>query len=136
MQDMNCTHVCHKICIQNLGQNQFSGVLIILTLGFEEFSSFILFECPCDRSYNKLYGNIYMYLPAALLFLFALLKQNNFWRLITGRCKDWVKKTDKNRLLYSPCIVKTIDPKCSKKNQFSEVTAIRRGISPTDCGNG
>ena len=38
---------------KGLGQTQFSGILVILTIGADELGNFIFFECPCDRSKNR-----------------------------------------------------------------------------------
>ena len=61
--------------------------MIILTVGVEEFASFVVFECPCDRSYNFRYGYIYMFAPAVVLFIAAMVRQKMFWHLITGCCR-------------------------------------------------
>ena len=112
------------------GQNQFSGVLIILTIGFEEFSSFMIFECPCDRRYNKLYGEIYMFVPAVLLFLFALLRQNLFWRLITGRCKE--------RATWWRMVGTSVrfSPKHSKMSRYSVIWTVTDHVTAMDSGTG
>ena len=65
----------------------FSSVLVVLTVGVEEFASFVVFECPCNRNLNRLYGLTYLFAPAIILFFIALVNQKMFWRLITGSCK-------------------------------------------------
>ena len=65
----------------------FSSVLVVLTVGVEEFASFVVFECPCNRNLNRLYGLTYLFAPAVILFFIALVNQKMFWRLITGSCK-------------------------------------------------
>ena len=65
----------------------FSSVLVVLTVGVEEFASFVVFECPCNRKLNRLYGLTYLFAPAIILFFITLVNQKMFWRLITGSCK-------------------------------------------------
>ena len=65
----------------------FSNLLVVMTIGIEEFASFVVFECPCDRSYNVQYGCAYLFAPALVLFFIALVNQKMFWRLLTGSCK-------------------------------------------------
>ena len=69
------------------GKNSFSSVLVVLTIGVEEFADFVVFECPCDRRYSKIYGCAYLLAPAIVLFCIALVNQKMFWRLLTGSCK-------------------------------------------------
>ena len=38
---------------KGLGQGQFSGILVVLTIGADELGNFIFFECPCNRSINR-----------------------------------------------------------------------------------
>ena len=38
---------------KGLSQSQFSGILVVLTVGADELGNFIFFECPCDRSINR-----------------------------------------------------------------------------------
>ena len=40
--------------LAKLGQGGgFSGVLVVLTISADEFSSFVNFECPCEKEANK-----------------------------------------------------------------------------------
>ena len=65
-------------------KNHFSNLLVIFTVSTEQLASFIVFECPCDRNYNLIYGMSYLFGPALLLFIIALANQPTFWKLITG----------------------------------------------------
>ena len=72
---------------QAFDKSKFSPALVILTVGVEEFASFVVFECPCNRDYNRNYGLIFMLAPAVVLFCATLVKQKMFWQLITGSCR-------------------------------------------------
>ena len=69
--------------ITNFGSKGGMGILVVLTITTEEVASFLMFECPCDNS-HFIYGLAYLFGPAAILFLAALLAQTRFWRLVTG----------------------------------------------------
>lgn len=66
------------------GNSMTNGILIVLTLGADEFSNFVTFECPCDDELKGLYSSCYLFGPALFLFMIAIVKQNMFWRMITG----------------------------------------------------
>jgi len=68
------------------GSSQFSGILIVLTVSADQFADFVHFECPCNRSINLVYALVYLLGPSITLFFLALLKQQMFWRLVTGAC--------------------------------------------------
>merc|ERR1711935_212858 len=76
-----------KMSVPKLGgSSQFSGILIVLTVSADQFADFVHFECPCNRSINLVYALVYLLGPSITLFFLALLKQQMFWRLVTGAC--------------------------------------------------
>ena len=47
----------------------FSNLLVIFTVCTQQLASFLVFECPCDRSYSQIYGLSYLLGPGIVLLI-------------------------------------------------------------------
>ena len=63
-----------------------NSLIIVVTIGFEELSKFLFFTCPCDREKHRLYGLLFIFAPAFLLWIIGMMAQERLWRLTTGLC--------------------------------------------------
>lgn len=61
------------------------GAVSLLTAGSERIFSVVVFECPCN-SWNLLYGAVFLWVPALVLFLLGLLLNSRSGRMLTGCC--------------------------------------------------
>lgn len=82
-----------------LGNGQFGGILVVLTVSADQFASFVTFECPCDRDINQYYALTFLLGPSIILFLMALLKQQMFWRLGMSFIRNQNRDIKKDKLM-------------------------------------
>ena len=64
---------------QENGEHGKNSLIFIVTIGFEELSKFLFFSCPCDRPRNKVYGLLFMFGPAFILWLIGILAQGMYF---------------------------------------------------------
>lgn len=62
-----------------------SALISLLVYSVKEFFKQKIFVCPLQR--YSLYGNLFIYGPAVVLFCISLLISENFWHLTTGVCR-------------------------------------------------
>ncbi|XP_078352581.1 calcium homeostasis modulator protein 6-like [Oculina patagonica] len=56
-----------------------------VVLGLKEFLNKLVFKCP--ERYYKLYSMMFIFVPAVLLFCFALIISRSFWKMMAGCCR-------------------------------------------------
>lgn len=62
------------------------GFMAIATIGSERLFSLFSFQCPCNRQQNFMYGLLYLFGPAVVLFSVGLFLSTRLWKLYTGCC--------------------------------------------------
>ncbi|KAM4693667.1 calcium homeostasis modulator protein 6-like [Discoglossus pictus] len=62
----------------------YSALSLLAAFGENAFSS-IVYKCPCN-SWNRMYGLVFLLVPALVLFLLGFLLSENMWRYLTGCC--------------------------------------------------
>lgn len=61
--------------VQQYQKHGRNGFIFVVTIGFEELAKFLFFACPCEYPENQTYGWAFIFAPAFLLFLIALISQ-------------------------------------------------------------
>ncbi|EDO43444.1 predicted protein [Nematostella vectensis] len=61
-----------------------SIIISLLVYAVKEFFKEAIFSCPAKG--HNLYGNLFLYGPAAILFCFSLLVSESFWHATTSTC--------------------------------------------------
>ncbi|KAM8792319.1 calcium homeostasis modulator protein 6-like [Rhynchonycteris naso] len=62
------------------------SLVTLLTAGGEQIFSTVVFQCPCSAKWNKVYGLVFLLVPALVLFLLTYVIRGRTWRLLTGCC--------------------------------------------------
>ncbi|XP_037698090.1 calcium homeostasis modulator protein 6 [Choloepus didactylus] len=62
------------------------GLVTLLTAGGERIFSTVVFQCPCNATWNLSYGLVFLLVPALALFLLGYVVSARTWRLLTGCC--------------------------------------------------
>lgn len=62
------------------------GLVTLLTVGGEKLFSQVVFQCPCNATWNLPYGLVFLLVPALALFLLGYALNTRTWRLLTGCC--------------------------------------------------
>ncbi|XP_057618720.1 calcium homeostasis modulator protein 6 [Chionomys nivalis] len=62
------------------------GLVTLLTVGGEKIFSQVVFQCPCNATWNLPYGLVFLLVPALALFLMGYALNTSTWRLLTGLC--------------------------------------------------
>ncbi|XP_005073330.1 calcium homeostasis modulator protein 6 [Mesocricetus auratus] len=62
------------------------GLVTLLTAGGEKIFSEVVFQCPCNATWNLPYGLVFLLVPALALFLLGYALSARTWRLLTGCC--------------------------------------------------
>lgn len=62
------------------------GVVTLLTVGGEKIFSQVVFQCPCNATWNLPYGLVFLLVPALALFLLGYALNTRTWRLLTSCC--------------------------------------------------
>ncbi|XP_039271874.2 calcium homeostasis modulator protein 6-like isoform X2 [Styela clava] len=64
------------------------NILIAMsTIGVEQIFSKVIFLCPCGNLDNRIYGLVYLVVPAVVLLILGYALNSSTWRLFTGICK-------------------------------------------------
>ncbi|NXJ96107.1 CAHM6 protein, partial [Corythaixoides concolor] len=61
------------------------SLVSLLTAVTEQIFSYVVFQCPCNSG-NRLYGSVFLIVPAFILFLLGYMVNIRMWRLLTGSC--------------------------------------------------
>ncbi|XP_042536146.1 calcium homeostasis modulator protein 6 [Dipodomys spectabilis] len=62
------------------------GLVTLLTAGGEKIFSAVVFQCPCNATWNLPYGLVFLLVPALAFFLLGYMLSARTWRLLTGCC--------------------------------------------------
>ena len=62
------------------------GLVTALTAGLERIFSTVVFQCPCNATWNLAYGLVFLLVPALALFLLGYVLSPRTWRVVTGCC--------------------------------------------------
>lgn len=62
------------------------GLVTLLTVGGEKIFSQVVFQCPCNATWNLPYGLVFLLVPALALLLLGCALNTNTWRLLAGCC--------------------------------------------------
>ncbi|KAM5324963.1 LOW QUALITY PROTEIN: calcium homeostasis modulator protein 6 [Glossophaga mutica] len=62
------------------------GLVTALTAGLERIFSTVVFQCPCNATWNLAYGLVFLLVPALALFFLGYLLNPRTWRLLTSCC--------------------------------------------------
>ncbi|CAJ1061898.1 calcium homeostasis modulator protein 6 [Xyrichtys novacula] len=74
--------------IQNIVNQQDNFRLVsLLTAGGQQLFTFMVFECPCNKELNFMYGMVSMLVPALTLLLLGYILSKKTWKLMTGMCR-------------------------------------------------
>ncbi|KAL1770146.1 FAM26F [Sigmodon hispidus] len=74
------------------------GLITLLTAGGEKIFSTVVFECPCNATWNLPYGLVFLLVPALALFLLGYALSARTWRLLTGCCFQSTSESSSPRL--------------------------------------
>lgn len=64
------------------------GLATLLTIGGESIFSNVVFQCPCNNTWNLTYGLVFLLAPTLLLFILGYLVRTRTWSLLTNCCKQ------------------------------------------------
>ena len=67
-----------SVLFRNSKTSLMYGSMAAITIGFEELSESVVFNCPCEGHYA--YGLAFLWAPAVLLFLPGILLDRTLWR--------------------------------------------------------
>lgn len=73
--------------LQNKHRNALGhGLVTLLTVGGEKIFSSVVFQCPCNATWNLRYGLVFLLVPALALFLLGYALRARTRRLLTDCC--------------------------------------------------
>ncbi|KAG8510957.1 LOW QUALITY PROTEIN: Calcium homeostasis modulator protein 6, partial [Galemys pyrenaicus] len=95
------------------------SLVTLLTAGGESIFSGVVFQCPCDRTWNVPYGMVFLLVPALVLLLLG------YWlnaRTFTYFLKNCLETCKKNCPMTYCCCSRPDSQSCSKERKSSSVS--------------